>query len=141
MIQRIQTLWLLLCALCASLAFILPFGTSFVSEIGTERVDGEAMNALKNQIVTVPVIMIIINCLVAIFLYKKRPIQILLAVIAIFLIITCIGLMVYLAMFETNGASLSYGIVAPVLALIFGLFALKGIRKDEKLVKNLDRLR
>ena len=141
MIQRIQTIWLLLCAACAGLAFVLPFGTSFVSAVGTDNVEGEPMTALTHQLVMIFIINIIICSLGAIFLYKKRNIQQLLTIIAILHSIVGIAFMVYTAMFQSNHTSLSYGIVAPFLAFVFALLALKGIRKDEKLVKNLDRLR
>ena len=141
MIQRIQTVWLFLCAACASLAFVLPFGTSFVSEVGTDNVDGNAMNALTHNPVALFIINIIICSLIAMFSYKKRNIQKLLTIIAIIHAIVGIGFMIYLAMFQSESTSLSYGIVAPFLAFVFALLALKGIRKDDKLVKNLDRLR
>lgn len=141
MIQRIQTLWLLLCAICASLAFTLPFGISFVSEIGTESVAGEPMNALTDKLVAIFTINIIICSLLAIASFKKRNIQKLLTIIAILHAVIGLAYMIYAATFQTDSTSLSYGVVMPFLALVFASLALKGIHKDDKLVKNLDRLR
>lgn len=141
MIQRIQTIWLLLCAACAGLAFKIPFGTSFVSEVGTDNVGGLEMTAANTMLVLPIVSLIIINALVAIILYKKRNIQILITSIVLISTLACLGIMIYMAGFQVEYRSIAYGIVAPFLAFIFSLLALKGIRKDNKLVKNLDRLR
>lgn len=84
--------------------------------------------------------------LVNIFLFKKRKIQVKLGHITTFLILFFyITAAVY---FYSVGnrmglgiESVLYGIILPVVALIFNLLAIKGIKKDEKLVRSLDRIR
>lgn len=101
------------------------------------------------QVIVIPVsaimILIIIVSVAAIFLFKKRKIQMKLAGAVMVLAIFSIGLMLY-AIFMVTGEFQAqlvpvYRMFIPVLILIFGILAYIGIRKDEKLVKSLDRLR
>ncbi len=89
-------------------------------------------------------ILIIILSVAAIFLFKKRKIQLKLAGVIILLTIIFIGLMLYY-LFRLSGEFQAelvpvYRMFIPVLILIFGILAYLGIRKDENLVKSLDRL-
>lgn len=141
MIQRIQTVWLLLAALTASIAFFVPFAIEFISEMDTTEVAGTGMNAVNNILVLILIADIILCALIAIFTFKNRKVQKAFCVIIILLSIVCAGFMVYTAEFETTNRTIRLGVIAPVLSFIFGFFALSGVRKDDKLVKNLDRLR
>lgn len=142
MIQRIQTIWLLLCASCAGLTFLLPFGTNNnVSEVGTESVMGEPMTAKTHTIVAIFAICIIACSFIAIFSYKNRAVQKLFGLITILQTLVGLAFMIYVAGFQTEHTSIQYGIIIPFFAFIFSILALKAIRKDEKLIKNLDRLR
>ncbi len=141
MIQRIQTVWLFLAAICASLAFFIPFGTEFISELNTKVVVGEGMNAINNTAVLIIIADIILCAFIAIFSYKNRKVQKAFCLIIILLSIACIGFMVYTTEFQVENTSTRLGILAPLFSLIFSFLALRGVRKDDKLVKNLDRLR
>lgn len=141
MIQRIQSIWLLLAAICASLAFFIPFGTEFVSELNTKTVLGEGMNAKNNTVVLIIIADIILCALIAIFSYKNRKVQKAFCMIIIILSLACIGFMIYTAEFAVENTSVRLGIITPILSLVFAILALQGVRKDDKLVKNLDRLR
>jgi drug/metabolite transporter (DMT)-like permease len=90
-------------------------------------------------------ILIFILSSAAIFLFKKRKIQMKLAGAIILLAIVHIGLMLYYIFWVTEKFQAElvpvYRMFIPVLILIFGILAYLGIRKDENLVKSLDRLR
>lgn len=141
MIQRIQTIWLLLAVASASTAFFIPFALEYVSNVDTTTVQDIQLNA-KNDTLTLILIADIILCaLIAIVSYKNRKVQKAFCVIVSLLSVLCIGYMVYTAEFANAPRTLRLGVIAPVLSLVFGILAFNGVRKDDKLVKNLDRLR
>ena len=85
--------------------------------------------------------------LVAIFLYKNRKRQ---RAVSVFCMVANIGfistVMMRVTTFTaknptaTNG-TYWIGSVLPVIAIVFLIMAIRGINKDEKLVKSQDRLR
>jgi len=93
------------------------------------------------------VIMLIICILsfAAIFLFKKRKIQLKLTVSVILLTILFIGLMLFYAYWTAGKYQLrpviGFNTFIPLLILVFGILAYRGIRKDENLVRSNDRLR
>ena len=141
MIQRIQTVWLLLVIISASVAFVLPFGTEFVSAMDTTAVAGEPMTALTNSIVLFIIADIILSAFIAIFTFKNRKTQKVFCILIILMSIVCAEFMDYTTLFEGENRSLGLGIIAPALSFVFSILAFSGIQKDDKLVKNLDRLR
>jgi DMSO reductase anchor subunit len=84
---------------------------------------------------------------VNIFMYKKRKLQVKLALLtALLIVIYYVTAMVYMNAFlsemdDSYTINMQFGIILPVIALIFDLLAVSGIRKDENLVKSLDRIR
>jgi len=141
MIQRIQSVWLLLAAVCAGLTFFVPFGTEFVSALDTRQVNADGMNAHTNPVVLIITLCMIASALLNIFVYKKRKIQKYVTAVLILQGLLCVAYMVYATEFQHENTSIRFGIVAPVLSIIFASLAYKGISNDDKLVKNLDRLR
>ena len=144
MIQRIQTLFLLFAGLCFAALLKLPFATSTASKasILTDQVfdiqDHVALLALT--------ILGIVLSLVAIFLFKNRPLQLKLGyfviIIAIMLIVATI--MIFLNESQFMGDEQLFtklGIGMPILAIIFAFVANRFINKDEKTVRSMDRLR
>ncbi|RYY09628.1 MAG: DUF4293 family protein, partial [Alphaproteobacteria bacterium] len=83
--------------------------------------------------------------IICIFLYKNRKLQFRLSVIGIFLSIAFLGLeYMVVEQFKVDNAiqsgSYQLGALLPVAMAIFFFLAARGIYKDEKLVKSLDRL-
>ena len=139
MIQRFQSLWLLLAAIFAFFTFKLPFysGSKIIKDIRQPDVRLDAVSQVPILILTVTVILL---CIIAIFLYKKRKRQLTLTVINCILSIILIVLyFLEIQKFETGIISLSclFTLAIP----IFLFLAARGIWRDEKLVKSLDRLR
>lgn len=157
MIQRKQSIFLLLAALCGALTFLFPVDsfmrgdqafefrtTGFFMADGTRVVDAAAKVPFAPVIALVSVLLIVV-----VFLYKNRSRQLLLTRIAnlitiavvVFLFITDNSVRSYLA--QGGRVENTYGISAglPLLMIVFILLAESGIRKDQALVKSMDRLR
>ena len=139
MLQRFQTLWLLLAAIFAFLTFKLPFysGSKIVKDVIQPDVRLDASSQILILVLTGAVILC---CFIAVFLFKNRKKQLTLTVIN--LILSIILLVLYflqIQKFQTGIISLSclFTLAIP----IFLLLAARGIWKDEKLIKSLDRLR
>lgn len=139
MIQRIQSVWLLLAALVLSLMFyfdIYKFDT----------VPATALGIGNDFIAIVLVTLSMVLSLVTLFRYKNRKSQISLSWLNI---LVCLALQAWLfvainnAQPDTGAVKGHYwiGTFLPLLTLVLLFMAKAGIRKDEKLVKSLDRLR
>ena len=84
--------------------------------------------------------------LINIFLYKKRKLQIKICTLSIFIIVAFYGtLYAYLySVMAKNSLSMQgveYGIILPAIALIFIVLASINIKKDERLIQSLNRIR
>jgi hypothetical protein len=136
MIQRIQSVWLLV----ASAMAFLTLKVSFYS--GTFLTDNQyhQLNGTDNILLMTTTIAVGIVALMAIFLYKTRVIQLRLCIIGILLDLLLLFLYLKAKQNFTQG---EYAITA-ALHLVIQLslaFAARGIRKDDKLIKDSDRLR
>jgi len=155
MIQRIQSLYLLLTSLLPIL-FLSGTFLKFFNKSGTEYyfnfsglwesgVTGGTL--MISSLIPLSGVMILITILsvTAIIFFKKRKVQMKLVGTIILLTIIFLGGMLFLffRLSEKFQAEilLVYRMFIPVLILIFGILAYQGIRKDENLVKSLDRLR
>ncbi|HEY0434175.1 MAG TPA: DUF4293 family protein [Chitinophagaceae bacterium] len=139
MIQRIQTLWLLLAALFAFLTFKLPFYSGSRLAEGIHQPDIR-LNAGSQILLMVLTGGLILLCFVTIFFYKNRKRQLTLAIISLILSLVLITLYFLEVMkFDTGIISLSCLFTLAIPIFIF--IAARGIWKDEKLIKSLDRLR
>ena len=141
MIQRRQTIWLLLAAITA-------FSYTQVPLFAGTLPDATAKNfiATENLLLFALAVLIGLMAAAAIFLYKNRPMQIKLAMFGLLGSIALIALEVWLLdKFKLDNAvttgSYAWGSLLPILMIVFFIMAWSGIRKDQKLIKSLDRLR
>ena len=140
MIQRLQSIWLLLAAAAAfcSLQFAFYSGNMII-ENQSKRVELTAQSNLLLLILTAGVG---IASLIAIFLYKNRKMQ--LRIVLITLLVSILNLVLFFMQtkkFAPGEGSYSLTAVFAIFIPILLFFAVRGIRRDEKLVKSLDRLR
>jgi len=139
MIQRIQTVWLFLVALCAAFTFKYPFYSG--NMIGKDNIPRyEKLVASSNFLLLIFTALLIGGAIAIIFLYKNRKQQLWFTVTAAGLSI--INIVIYfsqLKKFISGNVSLAAVLVFAIP--VFLLLAANGIWKDEKLVKSLDRLR
>ena len=146
MIQRIQTIFLLLATAAFGGLFSLPFATSQpVSEAGRIFSDG-SYNIFDNLVLVVLVVLGALFGIIAIFMYGNRKTQMKLGYLAA---VVSILLMVVSYLFFTNQAPAmseapvndAAGMYLPAAALVCVLLANYFIRKDEQKVRSMDRLR
>lgn len=129
MLQRIQSLWILLAVIAEVLL----------------SVTGQDVNLVEG----VPLILIIVGILIltlglSIFNYKNRLRQIMLNRISIIINVLLIGGLAYWLLNISGGIDFpEKGIepIFPAVAIICLILANSNIKKDEKLVKSVDRLR
>jgi len=101
---------------------------------------------LQGQIlITGTMVLIILISLTAIFLFKKRKLQMNLVMALIIISIAAIGLITFFAFSICTkynaDITISLGMFLPLLILLFNILAYLGIKKDENLVRSYDRLR
>lgn len=139
MIQRIQTIWLLVASACAFLSLKLKFYTGMKATDNTAS-QWVILNGQTNLLITILTVAIGLASLLLVFLYKERKRQINFTLLT--LLVSVINIVIYIAEAGkfTNG---SYSLTAALTFLIpvFLLLAVRGIYRDEKLVKSVDRLR
>lgn len=154
MIQRIQTLYLLLVSALMLSMFISPYADvlndntiyTWSAEGLTTSVDGgdselvQPIWALFVLVVTTMALPI-----VTIFLYKKRLLQMRFCVFnAIVIVGFYLTFGYYWWQMQSNVemvVSLRYTLLIPLLAIAMSIFAARRILQDEVLVRSLDRIR
>jgi hypothetical protein len=136
MIQRIQTVYLILVALVTG---GLPFYVSLWTE--TEGNPVYAANMMWLQVVFLVSSAL---ALMTVFLFKNRKNQFVLNRLNIILNLFLLGFFVYRSLSlsgETSVSEKGIGMLIPVFSIVFLVLANRAIKKDEDLVKSVDRLR
>jgi len=145
MIQRIQTVWLLLASICSFLTLKLHFFSYSVvkSTDSSKALDGlNYFTAQSKVYIFILTVAIGIASLVTIFLYKDRKKQVFVtSCIALGAIINIVLYFAQIKTFTTGQYSMSLTSLVTFLIPFFLLLAVRGIWEDEKLVKSADRLR
>jgi glycerol-3-phosphate acyltransferase PlsY len=141
MIQRIQSVWLVLAGIAGLITYRLPLWEGTLQDKSVKSFIGPESLLLFAVIVA--------TCLlgfVTIFLYKNRTLQKNLAFVGMILSIAIIALEYFivddfktLQNFKTS--AWKFGAIMPGLMVVFFFLAYQGIRKDEKMIKSLERLR
>ena len=135
MLQRVQTLYLFLSAICAGvLPFWLPLWTPT-----------DELFFAKNEIVYLVLFMASAALsIITIFKFKSRQNQFVLCRLNIILNLILLGLFVYRLLSLPGAlehAEKGIGLFLPVISIVLLVLANKAIKKDEALVKSVDRLR
>ncbi|KAB5488263.1 MULTISPECIES: DUF4293 domain-containing protein [Flagellimonas] len=136
MIQRIQTFYLVIVALITG---VLPFFLNLWVEVG-----GKAVYAQNEVLVSVAFYASAVLAVIAILLYKKRQNQFVVNRLNIILNLFLLGFFVYRSLSLSGEAVVSekgIGMLIPVFSIVFLVLANRAIKKDEDLVKSVDRLR
>ena len=154
MIQRIQTVWLLISTISSGLLFksdIVDFANKagqryFIGFSGISRFN-ETGHDLITRSVPLEILIIIIPLLsvVSILSFKSRRVQKILTqtVIAFSIcLIIFIAISSYILMNKYNAEFVpGIKIFFPIIILVSAVLAYRGIWKDENLIKSYDRLR
>jgi hypothetical protein len=138
MIQRLQSIWLLLATGFNALTFKLPFYSGdWTKDVSPLPVD---LNATTTPWLTIVTAITGLLALATIFLFGNRKLQLKLCYLGTFLAL------VLLAIYFVEIANFKSGSIALWALFYFAiigcfLLAARGVSKDEKLVKSMDRLR
>jgi hypothetical protein len=136
MLQRIQTIYLLLATVVSGgLCMYLPYGLD---------TNGVALYAKGELFLLGMFLGSAVLSLISIFLFKNRKLQFVLGRINILLNFILLGVFVYWSLTvsgETSVSEKGIGMIIPVISIVLLVMANKAIRKDENLVKSVDRLR
>jgi hypothetical protein len=144
MIQRIQSIYLLIAtALSGGFIFFLNL---WVTEQGTEFFALDSLSSCNLLLASIFVMFIAsaILTLITIFQFKKRQLQFVLGRLAILINFILVGILVYFTQNlsgETQVSEKGIGLLIPIFTIVFVALANKAIKKDEELVKSVDRLR
>ena len=137
MIQRIQSIWLLLAALFAFASLKISFYSGMMTVTSTDFTELNGMYDLINNILTISIAVI---ALITIFIFKNRGLQIRLIVTAMILELALMFRYEFLIRNFDKG-NYTIGSVLQLLLMISFILAIRGIRKDNKLISESDRLR
>lgn len=136
MIQRIQTVYLIFVLVISG---ILPF----IFCLWTLN-NGKDFYFMENQLYTILFGLSTSMSLLSILFYKKREHQFVINRLNIILNLILLGLFVYRSLNLSGEALVSekgIGMFLPIISIVFLVLANKAIKKDEDLVKSVDRLR
>ena len=138
MLQRIQSIWLLLASACAFISLKVPFysGTK-TGETLTSKLMGTENFYLMLLTIAVGVI-----ALITIFLYSNRKLQMRLCILNIIME----ALLIFLYYRETQNYIAGTGTYAltsilQVLVIVFIILAMRGISYNNKIIRDSNRLR
>ena len=143
MIQRIQSIWLLLVAACAFATLKI---STYAGNLITEPTDlsgkviYQELNGMSNAGNSIITIAVGILALVSIFIYSNRKLQIKLCVASFFIELSLITLYYFSTKMFKEGSYL-IGAILHILIFVFLILAIMGIRKDAKIVEESSRWR
>ena len=141
MIQRIQSLWLIITSAIAAFIWFTPIYTGIAAD-GIEKTYTISESLPLMLIVALSILV----PLVTIFLFKKRDLQ---KKFILLQIVFALGIHLFeyfnAEKFKTDftiqQGHWHIGAIAPFFMIAFLFFAYRGIRKDEKMLSEADRLR
>ncbi|QLG46197.1 DUF4293 domain-containing protein [Costertonia aggregata] len=136
MIQRIQTVYLILVILVTG---ILPFWVNLWSDAS-----GNEIFAKNEMFISIAFYASAVLALVSILLFKNRQHQFVVNRLNMILNLFLLGFFVYRSLNlsgETLVSEKGIGMLIPVISIVFLVLANRAIKKDEDLVKSVDRLR
>ena len=138
MLQRIQSIWLLLASACAFISLKMPFYS------GTNKagLSSYKLMGVDNFYFMLLTIAIGVVALIAIFLYSNRKLQLRICILGILL--ECLLIFLYYketTTYVAGSGTLSLTSIFQFLVLIFFFLAARGINNDNKIIKDSNRLR
>ncbi len=155
MLQRVQTVYLLAATVLMSLMLFLPLAEIAAEGRGIYQVLSKgwyitggvtAELAMATWPVFILALVLALLPLINLFLYRSRKLQIRICIYSIILAFGLIGLIYYyfvvgFRQLDEPAYALRFPLVLPAIFIILIYLAFRGIRKDEILVRSLDRIR
>ncbi|MES2872588.1 MAG: DUF4293 domain-containing protein [Bacteroidota bacterium] len=155
MIQRIQSIWLFFATACIFSLFLFPYlqvlnpdgSASLIKVMGVyQNIAGQQVQTQAFLGLTIGSVVLALIPFITIFLYKDRKKQLILCYLAIALVIAFSFWLIQTAKgvlgpVELRAENYGIGTLLPSIAILFLILAIRGIKKDERLIKSADRLR
>ncbi|MGV6845573.1 MAG: DUF4293 domain-containing protein [Lutibacter sp.] len=144
MIQRIQTVYLLLSTfLCLGLIFWVKLWTV---DGGLNFYVMDAFNSKNFGLIILALLFLLSGFMsfINIFLFKRRQVQFVLGRVIILINFILLSVLVYYSQNLSGEIKISekgIGLVIPILSIVLVSLANKAIKKDDKLVKSVNRIR
>ena len=147
MIQRIQTIFMLVAGMLIGSLYVQKFADIIVNNqlhifnaSGISK-DGELLFSGLPLMILIGLIAAL--HLAAIFLFRKRILQIRILAFTIILLLGLFGLFFYFtyASFDEVKVAFKVSVALPIVAVILDWLAIRAIGKDEAMVRSLDRIR
>lgn len=136
MLQRIQTVYLFISALVIGALYLwFPIIINEANELIIDKNEPLVLGLIIGSVVLT---------LVSIFNFNKRQLQFVLNRLNIILNFVLLGVFVYRSLTlsgETLVSEKGIGVLLPIISIVFLVMANKAIKRDEDLVKSVDRLR
>ncbi len=141
MIQRIQSLWLVVVAAIAFATYTLTLYVGKVAD-NSERV----FQLANDFLLVICIIALGLLALISLFVFKNRKLQFRLTVFGVILSVGFLFLEYFkVEQFKKENlvttGSYQLGALLPIVMVVFFYLAARGIYKDERLVKSMNRLR
>jgi uncharacterized membrane protein len=136
MLQRIQSVWLLLAAACAFLGLQFPFYTGTSKDL----IPGYVLKGTESLPLILTTAAVGILALVCIFLYNNRKLQLRLTLVCLALQALLIFLY-YSKVKEFSGGTFALSALLQACVVFFLFLAARGINHDNRIIKDSNRLR
>ncbi len=157
MIQRIQSVYLLLATIAMAVSFFFPLADAIGINDSLVLYTYKMESLVPDSVPELPVYfiwpmlglssLVLLFSFMTIFLYKSRMRQLMLIRISVIMLVVLIALFFFYyspEMERISGGVTMYGVPGaylPVVALVFLILASRAIMSDEKLIRSADRLR
>jgi hypothetical protein len=143
MIQRIQSVFLAMVALCSAALFGTNAADTDTAISGSEVFNDAEFTIFDSPLLIGGVAATMLVSVAAIFLFRNRRLQMILCLVAVLITLaySAYGGLLWGTDTAAAAADPNLGIALPFLAIVFAVIARRAIKKDEKLVRSADRLR
>lgn len=149
MIQRIQTIYLILAIALMVAFFFVPFGYTMFDEPATGQFKEQPLKCIEFIGLIIPAALAIVCLIAAIFMFRQLPGQQALIIVGALFIGACVGIVIYVltaGLYDTNPEVTTRtvwggGGLLLIAAWIALWGAYRGIARDRKLLRSYDRLR
>ena len=143
MIQRIQSIYLLIASLVSGgLVFVFNLWSNLKEQIFA--LDLFMRESFLLKVIPLLFLLSAVVSFLDIFLFKNRKLQFVVGRLVILINLFLLGLLIYVSLTLPGEISISekgIGMFLPILVVLLIVLANKAIKKDEDLVKSVDRLR
>ena len=157
MLQRIQTLFLMLAVAALAASFVFPIATiaagsetASYTNYGLSVVNDGKVTIIESGFIYIVAGAAMLFLLFALTQYRKRKLQVSICRISYIIILAQLAMCFFMpdqaaANIKFAGkvevSAYGFGFYAPIIALVFTFLAERFIRRDEALVRSADRLR